>query len=147
MSGFRNLNLQRAFSMIILFVALFSQIQIVYACDSMEGKPKQVCCCGEHDSAICPMADSCKMHEQSAEASCCEVSYDTLTDAAMMSSTSTVDMLTLLLDGPQPPPDIEFPPLPSAPLQRLSQLTLAFNEPLLFSRSKHTYLFTRRLRL
>ena len=147
MNVFRNLNLQRTFSVIVLFAALFSQIQTLYACDSIEGKPERVCCCGGHDSVICPMADSCGMHKQTDQTLCCEVSYDTLTDAAMMNSNSTVDTLTLLLDGPQPPPLIEYQQFPSAPLQRLSQLTLAFNEPLLLSRSKHTYLFTRRLRL
>ncbi len=103
MNVFRHLYLQRTLSMLIFFVVLLSQIQTLYACDSMQGKPKQVCCCGDQDSAICPMADTCDMHEQTAKTSCCEVSYDVVTDAAMIHSVTTVDMLTLLLDGPQPP--------------------------------------------
>jgi hypothetical protein len=147
MSVFRNLNLQRTFSMIVLFAALFSQIQTLYACDSMEGKPKQVCCCGEQDSAICPMADSCDMHKQTATISCCEVSYDTLNDVGMISSTSTVDTLTLLLDGPQPPPIIDVQQFSLLPLPTLSRLSLAADQPLIISRGEHIYLLTRRLRL
>jgi len=147
MNIFRNLNLQRTFSMIVLFAALFSQIQTLYACDSMEGMPKQVCCCGGHDSAICPMADSCGMHKQTAETSCCELSYDILIDAAMMNSTSTVDTLTLLLDGPQPPPVVEFQQFSPTPLPVLSRLLLATDEPPISNRGKPIYLLTHRLRL
>ncbi len=147
MNVFRNLNLQRTLSMVVLFAALLSQIQTLYACDSMEGKPKQVCCCGEHDSAICPMVDTCAMHKQIAETPCCEISYDTLNDAGMMNSVSTVDSLTLLLNSPQPPPVIDLQPFSLAPLQKLSRLPLATDEPLIFSRGKQTYRLTRRLRL
>ena len=148
MNVFRNLYLQYTLSIFILFVALFSQIQTLYACDSMEGKPKQVCCCGgEQDSAICPMVDSCAMHEQTAKTSCCEVSYDTLYDAGMINSASSVDNLTLLLDGPQPPPIVDVQKFSPLSLQKLSQLTLAADQPPIFSRGKYTYLLTRRLRL
>jgi len=147
MNVFRNLNLQRTLSIVVLFTALFSQIRLLYACDSMEGKPKQVCCCGEHDSAICPMADSCAMHENAQETSCCEVSYDTLNDIGMMNSASTADCLTLLLNGPQPPPVIDVQQFLPSPLPILSRLSPAANEPLIFSRGKQTYLLTRRLRL
>jgi hypothetical protein len=147
MHVFRNLNLQRTFSLVVLFVALFSQIQTLYACDSMEAKPKLVCCCG-HDSAICPMADSCGMHQQTQQTACCEVSYDTLNDAAMINSTSTVDTLTLLLDGPQPPPIIELQQfLSTPPLPLPSRLLLATHEPPISSRGQSIYLLTRRLRL
>lgn len=147
MNVFRNLNLQRTLSMAVLFAALFSQIQLLYACDSMDGRPKQVCCCGEHASAICPMADSCAKHENAQETSCCEVSYGTLNDAGMMNSPSSVDFLTLLLDGPQPPPVIDVQQFLPTPLPILSQLSPATDEPLIFSRGRPTFLLTRRLRL
>ena len=147
MNAFRNFNLQRTLSMLVLFAALFSQIQIVYACDSMEDKPKRVCCCDKQDSAICPMADTCAMHVQMQETSCCEVSYDTLYDAGMINSASTVDCLTLLLDGPQPPPDIDDQQFFSAPLWITSRPSQTVNESLISSRGKQTYLLTRRLRL
>lgn len=148
MNIFRNLNLQRTLGIFLLFAALFSQIQTLYACDSMtDNKPKHVCCCGEHKSAVCPMSDTCAMHEQAAETACCEVSYDVLIDAAMMNSSSTVDCLTLLLDGPQPPPIIDDARFLLVPLLKVSWLSPAANEPLIFSRAKATYLLTRRLRL
>ncbi len=147
MNVFRNLHLQRTLSLFILFVALFSQIQTLYACDSMDGQPKHACCCGEHDSAICPMADNCGMHEPGAETSCCELSYDLVTDAAMMNSISPVDILTLLLDGPQPPPIIEFQPFSPTPLPTLSQLPLVTDRLPIFRRGNPTYLLTHRLRL
>ena len=147
MNIFRNLNLRRILSILLLFAALFSQIQQLYACDSMADKPKHVCCCGEHSSTVCPMADSCAMHEKAAETACCEVSYDIPLDAGMMNNVSTVDCLTLLLDGPQPPPDIGLTQFSLTPLPILSLQSTLVDEPLIFSRGEPTYLLTRRLRL
>ena len=147
MNIFRNLTLQRTLSMIVLFTALFSQIHTLYACDSVADTPKHVCCCGDHDSIACPMADTCGMHEQTAKTACCEVSYDTLNDTGMINSASSVDYLTLLLDGPQPPPIVDVQQFSPVPLQTLSRLSLAADEPLIFSRGIQTYLLTRRLRL
>ncbi len=147
MSGFRNLNLQRTVSLFILFTALFFQIHTLYACDSMDGKPKQVCCCGEHDSVVCPMADNCGMHEQMAESACCELSYDIVNDVAMTNSASTADTLTLLLDSPQPPPVVDLQNFSPRPLAILSRQILATVEPPISSRGKSTYLHTQRLRL
>jgi hypothetical protein len=147
MNVFRNINLQRLFSTLVLFAALFSQIQTLYACDSMESKPKMVCCCGDHDSAICPMADNCGVHELSDDNACCELSYDILNDTGMMNSVATVDYLTLLLDGPQPPPIVDFQKYSATPLPISSRILLASPEPLAFNLDNPTYLLTRRLRL
>jgi len=147
MNVFRNINLQRIFSTLVLLAALFSQIQTLYACDSMESKPKMVCCCGDHDSAICPMADNCSVHELSDNNACCELSYDILNDAGMMNSVATVDYLTLLLDGPQPPPIVDFQKISPALLPISSRVLLAAPEPLAFNLDNPTYLLTRRLRL
>ena len=147
MNVFHNINLQRIFSSLVLFAALFSQIQTLYACDSMEGKPKVVCCCGDHDSAICPMADNCGMHEQTAKTACCELSYNILNDAGMMNSVATVDYLTLLLDGPQPPPIVDFQKFSPSSLPVFSQLLLDATEPPAFNSDNPTYFLTRRLRL
>ena len=57
-------------------------------------------------------------HENTDEGRCCDVSQDSLTDDVVMThSSSTVDFLTLLLDGPQPPPVIDYQELLSASLQ------------------------------
>jgi len=147
MTLFRNLNLRRILSILLLFAALFSQIQLLYACDSMEDKPKHVCCCGEHSSTVCPMAATCDMSEQLEKSSCCEVSYDILNDAGMINAASTVDCLTLLLNCPQPPPDISAGLFIQTPLPLLSQRSPVVDELLMFNGDKQTYLLTRRLRL
>jgi len=147
MNLFRNLYLRRTLSLLLLFAALFSQIQLLYACDSMADKPKHVCCCGEHSSAVCPMVDSCAMHEKSIEKACCEISYEVMNDAGMMNSVSTVDYLTLLLDGPQPPPDISFVPTPAKALITSATQSLIIYDPVILSPATPTYLTTRRLRI
>ncbi len=133
--------------MLVVFTALFSQINTLYACESTTDTPKHVCCCGGNNSVACPMADSCAMNEKTVETSCCELSYDIVNDAGMMSSASTADYLTLLLDGPQPPPVVDIQQFTSSHLPILSQHSPAADEALIFSRSKPIFLLTRRLRL
>ncbi|WP_152565061.1 hypothetical protein [Methylobacter sp. BBA5.1] len=148
MAIFRNLTFQRVLSLIFLCTALLSQTQILYACELMDGKPKLVCCCGESMSDGCPMSESCAMHANTDEGHCCEVSQDSLTDDVVMThSSSMVDFLTLLLDGPQPPPVIDYQELLSASLQATLGLAIPPYEPLLLGSGKQTYLLTRRLRL
>jgi hypothetical protein len=147
MNCFRNLILQRTLSLVILCTALLTQTQILYACESMNDGPELVCCCGDHAAAGCPMADACAMQENAQQNQCCEVSYDSLTDAATMHSASTVDSLTLLLDGPQPPPVIEFQQLLPAYLQVAPRFSFSPDELLIISSDEHTYFLTRRLRL
>ncbi len=147
MALFRNLTFQRILNLIFLCTALLSQTQILYACELMDGKPKPVCCCEEPMSGGCPMSESCAMHANSDEGRCCDVSQVSLTDdVAMTHSSSTVDLLTLLLDGPQPPV-IDYQELLSASLQAAQRLAIPPHEPLLLSGGKQTYLLTRRLRL
>ena len=171
MTLFCNLTFQRILSLIFLCTALLSQTQILYACELMDGKPKLVCCCGESMSDACPMSKSCGMQDKSAgsgfahevpeggwagiaqhdntdEGRCCDVSQDSLTDVASAQSSSTVDFLTLLLDGPQPPPVIDYQELlPITSQQANLRLVIPPHEPLLLSSGKQTYLLTGRLRL
>lgn len=147
MAHFRNFNLRRILSILLLFGALFSQTQLLYACESMADKPKHVCCCGEHSSAVCPMAAGCAMNEEIEKTTCCEVSYEILNDVGMMNSVTTVDCLTLLLNCPQPPPDIGIAPFIQLPLPMLSRLFAVADQAQIYSRDTETYLLTRRLRL
>jgi len=113
----------------------------------MEDKPKHECCCGDHSSTVCPMVASCAMNEQAEKETCCEVSYEVINDSGVTNATSTVDILTLLLNCPQAPPDIGTAlstPTPRLMLSRLSPMT---NEAQSFFRDQETYLFTRRLRI
>lgn len=147
MNIFRHLNLQRTLSLLLLFVALFSQIQLLYACDSMSDKPQHVCCCGEHSSTVCPMVDSCAMHEKATDAACCEVNYEVINDSGVINNISPVDCLTLLLEAPQPPPDIGFIPFLDTSLPKFASLSRVFDEPLIINQVKPTYLLTHRLRI
>jgi len=147
MSYLRNIHLQRLVSLFILLIALFSQIQTLYACDAMDGEVKQVCCCGDHSAINCPMADHCDSHQPSTELACCEISYDVANDAAIVSSSSTADHLTLLLIAPQPPPLVKFSQITLTPLSIQTRLRLVIDPPLLSSRGQPPYLLTRRLRL
>lgn len=147
MALFRNQTFQRILSLIFLCTALLSHTQLLYACELMDGKPKPVCCCGESVSDICPMSDACAMQENTNQSHCCEVTQDSLTDVVLTHSSSTADFLTLLLDGPQPPPLIEYQELLPTSLQANLRLSIPPHEPLLLSSGKHTYLLTRRLRL
>ena len=147
MERFRNLTLQRTLILVFLCTSLLSQTQILFACEMMDDKPRLVCCCGEHLSDVCPMADACGLFENADVKHCCEVSHDALTDEAVMHGTSTADLLTQLLDGPQPPPVIQFRPLVPDSLALTSRPVLLPDEPSVARMGKHTYLHTLRLRL
>ena len=148
MAIFRNLTFQRVLSLIFLCTALLSQTQLLFACELMGGKPKLVCCCGESMPDACPMSDACAMQENTDQGHCCDVSQDSLTDVVMTHSPSTVDFLTLLLDGPQPPPLIDYQALFTTSQPADHRHAIPPHEPLLLSSGgKHTYLFTGRLRL
>ncbi|MGR8979865.1 MAG: hypothetical protein ACU84H_07235 [Gammaproteobacteria bacterium] len=114
----------------------------------MDGKPKLVCCCGESMSEEgCPMSESCTMQENTDEGRCCDVSQDSLIDEVMTPNSSAADFLTLLLDGPQPPPVIDYQELLSVFQLAARRPAISPYEPLLLSSGKQAYLLTRRLRL
>ena len=144
---FRNLTFQRTISLTFLFAVLLSQTQMLYACEKMDGKPRMVCCCDEQMSDKCAMATPCSMHEQTDQSKCCEISYDSLTDVSMTQGTSTADLLTLLLDGAQPPPLFSEQTLPIGLLKTNHRLLFPPDRPLSLSNGNHTYLLTRRIRL
>jgi len=143
----RSLHCRRTFSLLLLLAMLFSQIQLVYACDSMADKPKHTCCCEDNQSNICPMLNSCSMNEQAKEQSCCEISYDILNDTGITYSASTLDSLSSLLNAPQAPPDFIFTPIIPKPLPIVSWYSFSTNTLPAFAHHKETYLATRRLRL
>lgn len=147
MAIFRNLTFQRVLSLIFLCTALLSQTQILFACELMDGKPKLVCCCGESMPETCSMSEAFAIQENMDQGHCCDVSQDSLTDVATAPNSSTVDFLTLLLDGPQPPPLIEYQDILPASLQADLRLAIPPYAPLLLSSDKYTYLLTRRLRI
>ena len=62
-----------------LFMGLFSQFQMVFACELMDGKTQYVCCCDEagNMSKGCAMGGGCQhqMPDSAMASGCCEVSY------------------------------------------------------------------------
>ena len=147
MEKIRNLTLQRMLILVFLCSSLLSQTQILFACEMMDGAPRLVCCCGEHHSDACPMADACGLFENADAQRCCEVSHDALADEAVIHGASTTDWLTQLLDGPQPPPIIEFRPLVPDALAKASRPVSWSDESSPAHTGQYTYLHTLRLRL
>lgn len=147
MENLRNSTLQRLLILVFLCTSLLSQTQMLYACEMMDGKPKPVCCCGERLSDVCPMADACGLFENAEATRCCEISHDALTDEAVMHGASTADLLTQLLDGPQPPPVIDLRPLSPAALSTFSLPVPLPDAPPVSRAGAQTYLHTLRLRL
>jgi len=144
---FRSLHCRRTLSLLLLLATLFSQIQLVYACESMADKPKHTCCCEDNQANACPMLSNCAMNEQAKEQSCCEVSYDILNDTGITHSASAIDWLSSLLNAAQAPPDFIFTPIIPTPLPIASLYSFSTNTPAAFAHHKETYRITRRLRL
>lgn len=143
---FRNLTLQRILCLVFLWTALLSHTQLLFACEFMHGKPKLVCCCGEAMPDACPMSETCGMQKKTDQSQCCEVSQDSLIDVVMTPSSSTVELLTLLLDSSQPPPLISFQEF--SPFPQLHFLPAAPpHEPWLVTSDRQAYLRTLRIRL
>ncbi|WP_125219587.1 hypothetical protein [Methylomicrobium sp. wino1] len=146
MAIFRNLTLQRLLCLMFLVTALLSHTQILFACEKMHGKPKLVCCCDEAMSEACPMIDACAMQENLNQDQCCEVTQDSLTEVVMTHGSSTAELLTLLLDSPQPPPTIGFQEFFDFLTPKLLSAAPPF-EPFLLVGNRQIFLRTLRLRL
>jgi hypothetical protein len=148
MTFFRSAHLQRTVALLFVLTGLSSQIQVVFACDLMDGKSSTVCCCGDDMSGGCEMGGGCPMEEGiQSGAGCCEISVDTLSDVTMGASGSAAGQVTLL-DAPRPPPlplfnvaaaatfALRFSALPSSP----------FRAPVT-SNGAAVYLVTNRIRI
>jgi hypothetical protein len=104
MTFFRSAFIQRTFALLFLLIGLLSQVQLVFACDLMDGKSSTVCCCGNDMSGGCEMGGGCPMGESiQAERGCCDISVDTISNVMMGTSDSAAARVTLL-DAPRPPP-------------------------------------------
>lgn len=96
--------MKRPVSVLFLLVSLSSQLQVVFACDLMDGQPKPVCCCEDDMTSGCEMGGGCNMDGNMAlNPDCCNVSVDSLSDVTMGSPTS-ISSLVALQYAAQPPP-------------------------------------------
>lgn len=138
---------------ILMFVGLFAQFQLVFACEETDGQPKAVCCCDEQ-SEMSGMSGGCDSGEGCQDRAgppvpnpteCCDVSY-----APVPSATATAagwhSQKVLLLDGPQPPP-----PIPAAfallDFSHTRSLLCFSPAPPPLVAGTNTYLLTKRLRI
>jgi hypothetical protein len=90
-----------------MFLGLFSQFQVVFACELMDGKTRTVCCCDERGdmSMGCAKGGGCQDQAPGSATSmdCCEVSYRAAPNAKA-TPPGSAGLQVLLLDAPQPPP-------------------------------------------
>ena len=138
----RNKLLQSIVSLLFLLTLLFSQTQLLYACEQEDEGIKRVCCCGDHSTSHCPMEKSCSMHEKTE--TCCEISYDLLLDEVFNFSSVAPDIFLHFPQNEQPPPIYQNVLID---LQLKTTVPIQKDNPLLFSDGSHTYLFSQRLRL
>ncbi len=131
-----------------LFMGLFTQFQVVFACEFKDGKLQFVCCCDEAGdmSMGCDMGGGCNglAGPVSSGMNCCETSYQPAPSATAIAPGQHAQQV-LLLDAPQPPPilttfDLQIVPLPSQTIGFL------FNTPPRITGTQ-TYLLTSRFRI
>lgn len=103
----RALFFRRFVIMITLFMGLFTQFQVVFACEFKDGKIQFICCCDEAAdmSMGCDLGGDCNdsVGPASSGANCCEVSYQPVPSATAIGPQQHIQQV-LLLDAPQPPP-------------------------------------------
>lgn len=142
----RNITFRRGIIALTLFVGLFTQFQMVFACELMDGDFHLVCCCDKsgHMPTSCAMDRDCQNQDTlgSSDTVCCKVSYQQVPSTIAAAPASHVQQV-LLLDVSQPPP----PPL-SSQVNPARNRDVGFNN---FSTSQidstKTYLLTHRLRI
>lgn len=146
MSPFRSTLIRRVVAVLFLLTGLVSQMQMVFACELMDGPPRTVCCCGDPITDGCEMGGGCKIHDGvRTNADCCDVSIDRVSDVSAAGAVSPGSKISLL-DAPQPPPFGLSSPVPeTVPVANVA--TLAPTIPSWYSSGTHTYLVTNRLRI
>lgn len=138
---------KRTLAVLFLFTGLSSQLQLVFACELMDGQPKPVCCCDEEMSGGCKMGGGCSMDEDiHLDPDCCEVSVDDFSDVTLGGPTSTASQV-VLQNAPRPPP-LALCTVISRPQPKFGGTSL----PFCHATNRHfvpseIYLVTKRLRI
>lgn len=99
----RNPLFRRFVAATVMVLGLFTQFQVVFACELMDGKVQYVCCCDEPGSMGCAMGGGCHDSRDTQTQNCCAVSYEPMPNATAIAPESH-SLQVLLLDAPQPPP-------------------------------------------
>jgi len=151
----RNLSFRRSVIALTLFLGLFTQFQMVFACEYKDGKLQFVCCCNEDGkmsmdkdmSMTCDMSGECgaSAGPPPGGMKCCDVSYQPAPSTTAIAPELHAQQV-LLLDAPQPPPLIltSFDLLIFPPSSRTIGFLSHPPPPLAGTR---TYLLTNRFRI
>ena len=139
----KNRFLRRLVAAAFLFTIIASPLQVVFACDLIDGQVSRICCCGDQMGDGCTTGSDCDISSAQAGYNCCQISFD---DSSSVSATSGSHSNTVH------PPDDPQPrlPLPGTANPRLltSPTQLALHTPVdpSWHRGTQTYLVTLRLR-
>jgi len=144
----RNPTFRRLVVASILFLALFTQYQVLFACEKMDSQVSTICCCDEPGgmSKGCAQGGGCldEAGPVTNATDCCEVSYAPVTNATTTTPSASTQQV-VLLDAPQPPP------IPASFLLQInstSKLTDSFiTAKSYLATSSLTYMLTNRFRI
>ncbi|MGH8657493.1 MAG: hypothetical protein ACREV4_03145 [Gammaproteobacteria bacterium] len=142
MSLVRSTTARRLFAALFLLNGLLSQLQTLFACELLEGRPRTVCCCADPVSDGCQMGGGCKVHDgvPSSE-DCCQVFIGERSDAARaVAPGAQAGMLD--------PLQLPTFSLPSATVELGASITT--RQPSIapsYRKANNTYLITNRLRI
>ena len=147
MRVFRHRRLFWGVTGLMLLAALGAHMQLLFACEVMDGAPKLVCCCDTEAPADgCDNGGGCVTHAAGTAQACCEITLAPAADLTSMTSTPQGPLLTLLAAAQVPP--ITPPPAAIYPHPHASVgagLPLAYTA--FWLPGVQTYLFTNRFRI
>ncbi|MDQ3562980.1 MAG: hypothetical protein M3436_02200 [Pseudomonadota bacterium] len=146
MRAFRHRRLCWGVTGVLLLAGLGAHMQLLFACEVMDGAPKLVCCCDTEAPADgCESGGGCVTHAAAAAQGCCEITLAPAADLTPMTSTSQGQLLTLIAAAQVPPispPPAGISPHPHAGIAGLPRAYTPFWLP-----GVQTYLFTNRFRI
>jgi len=147
MSAFRHRRLRWGVTALLVLTGLCAQMQLLFACELMEGAPKLVCCCDAEATANgCESGGGCLTHTGGTAQACCAI---TLAPSAGLTAATPAPQgqLLTLIDVRQLPPIVlplaTIHPRPHA--NTLAELAVTRAESWL--PGAQTYLFTNRFRI
>lgn len=147
MSVFRHRRLRWGVTALLLLTGLFAQMQLLFACELMEGAPKLVCCCDAEATANgCESGGGCLTHTGGPAQACCAITLAPSAGLTAATPTPQGQLLTLI-DVTQLPP-IVLPLATFYPRPHTNTLTeLAITHAEFWLPGAQTYLFTNRFRI
>ena len=147
MSAFRHRRLRWGVTALLVLTGLCAQMQLLFACELMEGAPTLVCCCDADATANgCESGGGCFTHTGGAAQGCCAI---TLAPSAGVTAATPAPQgqLLTLIDVTQLPP-VVLPLATIHPRPHINTLTeLAITHAEFWLPGAQTYLFTNRFRI